>query len=403
MGHPLRWNRTDLIYEVTIETIQGRYLLRPNREVRDIILGVISRAQELYQAIRLYAFVVTRNRSTLLLSTGDEEQLSRFMAYVHGEVSRKVGRLLDWSGKLWGGRYRALPVLDEEAITQRLRFVLSQGVDEGLVASPRHWPGASCVPALLGTMKLEGAWVDRDREARLRGLGLDPPASAYVRPYRVVLTPIPAWASLPRTELVARYQAIIESIELEHLVMRTAPVLDPIELQRQDPFARPERAPRRRLARFCHATCATLIAGFRTAYRQFCASFRTAASALGPPSPTKAALVAHFPGGSNPRPDLSVPLPDGELPPWWNESFSTPPPSSGDETVVDEGGMESGCEPPTSPWIRRVDARGPRGSSRSPGPTTAPAHQRPPKPRRGGGQPTRALTPARPPTHGPHP
>lgn len=404
MGYPLRWNRTDLVFEVTIETIQGRYLLRPNREVRDVILGVISRAQEHYQAIRLYAFVFTRNRATLLVSTGDEEQLSKFMAYVDGEISRRLGRLLDWSGKLWGSRYRALPVLDEEAITERLRAVLSQGVDEGLVASPRDWPGASCVPALLGAMKLEGAWVDRDREARLRGLGLDPPASAYVRPYRVVLTPIPAWAALSPTELVARYQAIIESIELEHLVTRAGPVLDPVELQRQDPFTRPERSPRRRLARLCHSTYATLIAGFRVAYRQFCAAFRAAAGALLSPSPAKAALVADFPGGCNPRPDLSVPLPPGEEPaPWWCESPAAHPPARGDEAIVDEAATASSSDPPTSPWVRVVEVRAPRGSSSGPERRTSPASHRAQSRRRGAEQATRALALARPPPRGQYP
>lgn len=383
MGYPLRWNWTDLVYEVTIDTIQGRYLLRPSREVRDLILGVVGRAQERYDAIRLYAFVFTRNRATLLLSSGDEELLPKFMAYVAGEISRKLGRLLDWSGKLWASRYRALPILDEEAIIARLRFVLAQGVHEGLVASPRAWPGASCVPALLGPMNLEGAWVDRDREARLRGQGLDPPAAAYVHPYRVVLTPIPAWAELPRPELVARYQAIIEAIEREHLVTGAGPVLDPVELQRQDPFTRPASLPTRGLARFCHATYKAVVDAFGAAYQRFRAAFLAAARALAARPSATATLVAEFPAGCHPRPGLRVRRPQGTPPPWREEAPTTalartmtPPATSPDETGVSAWTTDGHGEPETAPWYRAGEAE--IDASRPPAPATSPGHPRRP-------------------------
>ncbi len=401
MGHPLRWNRTDLVYEVTLETIQGRYLLRPSREVRDLILGVISRAQARYPAINLYAFVFTRDRGVLLLSTADEAQFSSFMAYVAGGISRKLGRLLDWSGKLWAGRYRSAPILDEDAINQRLRATLALGVDEGLVASPRDWPGASCVPALLGPMTLDGVWVDRDREAALRRGGLEPPASAYVRPYRVTLTPIPGWADLPRAEQVARYQAMIESIEHEHLMSHRGKVVDAVELQRQDPFFRPPPTGAR-LRRLCHATTAALATGFRAAYRGFCAAFRAAASAIVPPSPAKAALVAGFPPGSAPRPDLRVPVAVGRAAPWWCEAPVAPPPD--EVTVADDAVTGSGTERATIPWPKVRRPHRPRRSAPPPPPapppappTVAQAGRRAPVHRRPADRPTRALADPRPP------
>ena len=103
-----------------------------------MILAVLARAQSRYPAISLYAFVFTRNEGALLLSSAEEQLVSRFMAYVDGEISRKVGRLLDWSGKMWAGRYRMAPILDEESITERLRHVLSRGVDEGPVQRERE-------------------------------------------------------------------------------------------------------------------------------------------------------------------------------------------------------------------------------------------------------------------------
>lgn len=350
MGYPLRWNRPDLIYEVTIDTIQGRYLLRPTPEVRDLVLGVLSRAQERYPTIRLYGFFFARSRATLLLSASDERELSPFMGYVQGNISRKLGRLLDWSGKLWAGRYRSAPILDEDALVHRLRALMSQGVDEGLIESPRAWPGATCAPGLLGAMALEGAWIDRDREARLRAAGVEPPPSAYVRPYRVVLAPIPPWAQLPASELAARHRALLDDIELEHRLARSGPVMDPVELQQQDPFARPATGHEGRLRRLIHATCATLREGFRIAYGGFCATFRAAAEALR--GRRRQALLAGFPEGSAPRPALQVPSSRGAAP-WWSEA-----PASDLETVRAEPVTSSGADDVTSPW-RRVGRRRP--------------------------------------------
>jgi hypothetical protein len=59
------------------------------------------------------------------------------MQYLRANLSRKVGRLVDWSGGFWERRYSAEPVLDDEALVGRLRYVLAHGVKEGH-ASTRH-------------------------------------------------------------------------------------------------------------------------------------------------------------------------------------------------------------------------------------------------------------------------
>jgi hypothetical protein len=354
MGYPLRWNRTDLVYEVTIETIQGRYLLRPTREVRDLVNGVLARAQARYRGVSVFAFVFTRDRAMLLLSSSVEDQLPRFMAYLKGGISRKLGRLLDWSGTMWAGRYRSTPILDEDAIVERLRHVLSLGVDEGLVLSPRDWPGATCVPALLGSMKLEGTWIDRDHEASLRALGLEPPAAAYMHGYRVELTPIPGWEALPPAELAARYRAIIESIELEYLVVTGGEVVGPVELQLEDPFSR-RRSAWRRLRALCHATCDAVKDAFRSGYRAFCSAFRSAAAALRGRHDAARELTAGFPAGSYPRPDLRVPLSTRSA------AATTASPNAAaaddplDQTLRDES-AEPAFELATTRWSRDDDA-----------------------------------------------
>ena len=94
------------------------------------------------------------------------------MNYLNSNLAREAGRLYRWREKFWGRRYQAIVVSEEEAAqVNRLRYLLSQGCKEGLVARPRDWPGAQCVEALVEGVSLEGLWFDRTREyaARVRG------------------------------------------------------------------------------------------------------------------------------------------------------------------------------------------------------------------------------------------
>jgi hypothetical protein len=205
MGHPLRWFLPHVIYETTIRTIQGRFLLRPSSLSRRIILGVLGRAQLLYPSVRLYAFAYLSNHAHLLVPADDGQYLAAFLGFVNGNVAREMGRLHDWRGPLWGRRHRPIPIRDDDALMDRLRYVIAQGAKEGLVSSPRDWPGASAVPGLLGDMTLEGTWYDRSRETRARRRGQDPVAESFSSTYVVRLTPIPRWSALEPRELAARH------------------------------------------------------------------------------------------------------------------------------------------------------------------------------------------------------
>jgi len=74
--------------------------------------------------------------------------LAGFMQYLRANLSKKVGRLVDWSGSFWERRYSAEPVLDDEALVGRLRYVLAHGV-----------PGSASVPVvqLDEALEQEGA------------------------------------------------------------------------------------------------------------------------------------------------------------------------------------------------------------------------------------------------------
>ena len=94
------------LVDVTCRTVQGRRLFRPSPELNEIVLGVLGRAQRLYP-IRICGLAVLSSHMHLLVDADNAQQLSDFMEYACSNMAREVGRLTDWDGPVFAGRYQA--------------------------------------------------------------------------------------------------------------------------------------------------------------------------------------------------------------------------------------------------------------------------------------------------------
>ncbi|WP_395835411.1 transposase [Archangium violaceum] len=169
----MRMFQEEGLYFVTSRCFQGRLLLRPSTEMNEVVGGVLARAvQHSAGTVRLHAFTFASNHFHLLVWARGAA-LASFMQYLRSNLSKKVGRLVDWSGSFWERRYSAEPVLDDTALVGRLRYVLAHGVKEGLVERSVEWPGLTCLPQLLGSARRVFQWFNvRTMLARC-----DPPGS----------------------------------------------------------------------------------------------------------------------------------------------------------------------------------------------------------------------------------
>src|SRR5436853_4841521 len=159
------------LVEVTCRTIHSRFLLRPGRRLDEIIVGVLGRAQRLYD-VRCCGYVFPSNHLHLLLDVEDARQLSSFMCYVGSNLAREISRLYGWTDKIWSRRYQAIVVSGEEgAQIARLKYLLAHGAKEGLVARPQEWPGVHVARALVQGEDLTGYWFDRTQEYAARNRG----------------------------------------------------------------------------------------------------------------------------------------------------------------------------------------------------------------------------------------
>ncbi len=248
MGRKLRFVPPGgAVVEVTTRTVQERFLLRPDRQLNDIVIGLLARAQKKYP-VEIHAFVAMSNHIHLLLSVATARRLSRFMRHFNGNLSKEVGRMRGWSGQLWGRRYSSIVVSDEpEAQESRLRYLLEQGTKEGLVDSPRRWPGATALPALLGEAELTGTWVDRTGLCRASRGRKAVDAARFRHKVTLILTPLPCWKTVLPADRCRRIRAMVEEIEAatadRHRKSRTQP-LGKRAVLKADPTDRPRESAR---------------------------------------------------------------------------------------------------------------------------------------------------------------
>ena len=285
------------LVEVTCRTIQARFLLRPSPLLNEMIVGALGRAQCLY-GVTCHLVIFVSNHWHALLTVDDAEQLARFMDYVNSKVAREVADLVDWPDKVWARRYQSIPVSNEEkAQVARLRYGLSHGVKEGLVARAADWPGVNCVRAILEDQPLKGLWFDRTQEYAARNRGETFDRLKYATVEVLELTPLPCWAHLSPEEYRQRVAALVDDIESEAAAELKKRNLQPLGVQavlKQHPHTRPNRAKKSPAPRFHAATKAVRKAFWQT-YAAFVAAFREAAEKL-----KSGDRTARFPLGSFP-------------------------------------------------------------------------------------------------------
>ena len=297
MARPLRFLPPGSLVEVTLRTLHGRLLLRPSARVNELIVGVIGRAQRRY-AMRIHGVVVLSNHAHLLLSPDTPQQLAAFMDYVAGNIAREIGRLHSWREKFWARRYRAILVShEEEAQAARLAYLLANGIKEGLVERPHHWPGVHCARALCHGAELQGTWFDRTAqyEARRRGDSRSP--ADFGTPECVVFSPLPCWAELDPTAYRQRIVELVRSAADDARRQRGGrAVLGRRAILAQHPHDVPlthERSP----APAVHAATKAIRTMLRAAYRHFVDAYREAALKL-----RRGDRLVRFPAGAFPPP-----------------------------------------------------------------------------------------------------
>lgn len=200
------------LVEITNRTIQARHLLKPSRELNEILLGIVGRAQRM-TGMKICYLVFMSNHYHMLLDVEDARQLARFTNFVNGEIGREVNRLTGWGAKVWARRYDPILVSEDPSDqVARLAYLVRHGVKEGLVERPQDWIGVHGLGAWLEGEPLAGYWFDRTRESEARRRGKSFDRLAFATPETVHLSPLPCWTrqGLAHQEIVEQTAVLVE-------------------------------------------------------------------------------------------------------------------------------------------------------------------------------------------------
>ena len=269
MSRPIRYQPEEWsVFFVTGRCIHSRFLLRPSPRVNALIIGVLAKAVERFD-IRLFGMCFLSNHYHLLLSSKDASSLASFMQYVGSNIAREVGRQHRWREKFWSRRYTASIVLDEAAQIDRLKYILSNSVKEGLVKHPRYWPGVHCYRHLAEGTAFHGIWIDRTARHLFPRLS----ERQVTTKLKLELDQLPCYQDMSTHD----YRSIIRSLAKEATTECESDVR-PMGQKRildTDPHSKPkdcDKSP----APICHSGCPEKRNAFVAAFREFVSDYRLA-------------------------------------------------------------------------------------------------------------------------------
>lgn len=280
--------------------MQARYLLRPSRDLNEILTGALARAAHRYP-VKVIAFHALSNHLHLLVVPEDARALSAFMGFFAGNLAKEAGRLHGWKERFWGRRYSHV-VVSDEAVAQeaRLRYLLSQGCKEGLIRRPQEWPGACSTEALLTGGTIQGVWFDRSAQYEACRSRRRFSKYEYAEVLELTLSPLPAWEKLSPKQRQQRADRMVREITQETRQRIEDGGQRPLGVRRilrQDPHESPSE-PKRSPKPIVHAAARAVQERLRLEFRLFCRAYRKASVEL-----RAGNIEAEFPPGCH-RPAL---------------------------------------------------------------------------------------------------
>jgi REP element-mobilizing transposase RayT len=277
MGRPLRRQAPGQYYLVTTRCHQARFFLRPDVALNGVVLEWLARTQQRFPSVTIHAVCVMSNHLHLLVCD-ESAELADWASYFLGNLARAVNRIRGRRGTFFERRYSAEPILDVEALHDRLVYVVTNPVKAGLCRRARDWPGVVLFAGEGVSESVLVSWRARSRNEEA-GVGEAVASEAAPRVDGVlVVDPIPALDSEAAASVAQGVEARERSLADERSRTRR-PTMTRVRVLAQSWRSAP-RDPKRSPRPLCHAADPRLRKAFVRGFEAFVSSFREASAML---------------------------------------------------------------------------------------------------------------------------
>lgn len=230
-------------------------LLRPDGLTERLSLGLAERCRREVPGVHLHIPTFQSNHYHLLASFDGPKPMADFMNRYNSILARVMNQHLDRIDAFWGNTYSA-SLVPAEAELQQARYVLGQGLGEGLYRRAIDNPCANAVRALTEGEPLLGLDIDLGRWARAAREDPDVDPLLFTEELTVQLTPLPSLAHLTPQAQQLEMRKLVREAEEEGAAKRKKDkiykVLGAAAMRAMDPFTRPKRTKKGSSAPLCH-------------------------------------------------------------------------------------------------------------------------------------------------------
>jgi putative transposase len=164
------------IVMVTRRCLRRTKLLRPDAALNQLYTYCLA-VMAARHGVAVHAVVVMSTHEHLIL-TDTRGRLPLFLRELHRLIALGVKVLRRWEGAVWDHeRPSVVHLRTQQAVIEKLAYVMANPVTAGLVAQAEAWPGVRVGPKDLGTARLQAArpdyYFDKDNPAWPRQASLE--------------------------------------------------------------------------------------------------------------------------------------------------------------------------------------------------------------------------------------
>jgi len=134
---------------ITRRTLRRHHLFRPDSVIRQLYLYALAVCAARF-GILVHAVTLMSTHEHLIV-TDTQGRLPLFIRELHRLVSLGTKVLRKWEGPTWDSEQTSVVrLLTDQAIVEKLAYVMANPVQAGLVRHARDWPGITTLPKELG-------------------------------------------------------------------------------------------------------------------------------------------------------------------------------------------------------------------------------------------------------------